>query len=74
MNKKTGIIAAIVVIVVVIAGVAIGVTYLNSSKAPAKEVVIYADYGSSLASKYFDNFTNATGIKVVATYGSMGTL
>ncbi len=74
MKKQTGIIAAIVVVVVVIAGVAIGVNYLNSSKAPAKEVVIYADYGSSLASKYFDNFTNATGIKVVATYGSMGDL
>ncbi len=74
MNKKTGIIAAIVVIVVVIAGVAIGITYLNSSKAPSKEVVIYADYGSSIASNYFANFTNATGIKVVATYGSMGTL
>ena len=74
MKKATGVIAAIVVIVIVIAGVAIGVTYLHNSKTPVKEVFIYADYGSSVASKYFDNFTNATGIKVVATYGAMGDL
>ncbi len=72
---KTSIIAIIVAVVIVVAAIAVGVYYYNnSSKTATKEVVIYADYGSTLASKYFDNFTNATGIKVVATYGAMGTL
>ncbi len=71
---QKSIIAVIVAIVIVVAAIAIGVAYYNSSKTATKEVVIYADYGSTLASKYFANFTNATGIKVVATYGAMGDL
>lgn len=73
MAQKS-VVTIIVAIVIVVAAIAIGVYYYNSSKTATKEVVIYADYGSTLASKYFDNFTNATGIKVVATYGAMGTL
>ena len=72
--EKKALISVVVAIIVVVAAIAIGVAYYNSTKTTSKEVVIYADYGSSLASKYFSNFTNATGIKVVATYGAMGTL
>lgn len=72
--EKKALISVVVAIIVVVAAIAIGVAYYNSTKTTSKEVVIYADYGSSLASKYFSNFTNATGIKVVATYGPMGTL
>lgn len=73
MEKKV-LISTVIAIMVVVAAIGIGVAYYESSKTTTKEVVIYADYGSSLASKYFSNFTNATGIKVVATYGAMGTL
>ncbi|MHB1708009.1 MAG: ABC transporter substrate-binding protein [Thermoplasmataceae archaeon] len=72
--EKKALISIVVAIIVVVAAIAIGVAYYNSTKTTSKEVVIYADYGSSLASKYFSNFTNATGIKVVATYGAMGIL
>ena len=73
MNKKS-LIAIIVAVLIVGSAVAIGVTYYSSTKTNTKEVVIYADYGSTLANKYFANFTNATGIKVVPTYATMGPL
>ena len=71
MTRKY-VIAAIIAVVVIVAGIGIGLEYYHHTS--QKEVVIYADYGSTIASKYFDNFTNATGIKVVVTYGAMGTL
>ncbi len=72
--ETKALVSVIVAVIVVVAAIAIGVAYYNSTKAASKEVIIYADYGSTLASKYFANFTKATGIKVVATYGAMGTL
>jgi len=73
---KTGSKVAIVVIIVVIVVVAVlGVDlYVHPSSTSKGEVVVYADYGPTLAQKYFDAFTNDTGIKVVPVYGSMGDL
>lgn len=73
MDKKY-VIAAIIAIVIIVAGIGIGLEYYHPASKPQKEVVIYADYGSTIASKYFNNFTKATGIKVIVTYGAMGTL
>ncbi|MEM3191315.1 MAG: extracellular solute-binding protein [Candidatus Parvarchaeota archaeon] len=72
MNKITKWVVAIVVVaVLVIAGAEI---YSAISAKPVKEVVVYADYSPSIAQPYFNAFTNATGIKVVPVYGSMGDL
>ncbi|MHB1439911.1 MAG: ABC transporter substrate-binding protein [Cuniculiplasma sp.] len=73
MEGKMKILLSVVLAVIIVAS-GIGVYEYYGTHSKQKVVVIYADYSPSLVQPLFNDFQNATGIKVVVQYGAMGTL